>query len=165
MGVQKRQGFTIVELLIVIVVIAILATISVVAYNGIQSRARASQQLSVANSYVKAVKLYMADKGSFPLSLASNNIACFNGTTTCHSTANSAQSSALKTALIPYIGDATISATYDDFLVNYSSAHTRWYLYFSIPTSQECPATLSGLNFHTTTSGTTIRQCRYFFSA
>ena len=33
------QGFTIVELLIVIVVIAILAAISVVAYNGIQNRA------------------------------------------------------------------------------------------------------------------------------
>lgn len=35
----KSSGFTIVELLIVIVVIAILATISVVAYTGIQSRA------------------------------------------------------------------------------------------------------------------------------
>ena len=32
---QRQGGFTIVELLIVIVVIAILATISIVAYNGI----------------------------------------------------------------------------------------------------------------------------------
>lgn len=35
----KQTGFTIVELLIVIVVIAILASISIVAYNGIQNRA------------------------------------------------------------------------------------------------------------------------------
>lgn len=35
----RNYGFTIVELLIVIVVIAILATISIVAYNGIQNRA------------------------------------------------------------------------------------------------------------------------------
>ena len=35
----RQKGFTIVELLIVIVVIGILAAITVVAYNGIQERA------------------------------------------------------------------------------------------------------------------------------
>jgi len=38
--VKRRQGFTIVELLIVIVIIAVLATVTVVAYNGMQSRAQ-----------------------------------------------------------------------------------------------------------------------------
>ena len=44
------KGFTIVELLIVIVVIAILAAISIVAYNGIQSRANNTKIVSVTNS-------------------------------------------------------------------------------------------------------------------
>ncbi|MCA9336117.1 prepilin-type N-terminal cleavage/methylation domain-containing protein, partial [Candidatus Saccharibacteria bacterium] len=39
---NKKTGFTIVELLIVIVVIAILAAITIVAYNGIQQRSRDS---------------------------------------------------------------------------------------------------------------------------
>ncbi len=37
---MKQKGFTIVELLIVIVVIAVLAAITIVAYNGISERAR-----------------------------------------------------------------------------------------------------------------------------
>jgi prepilin-type N-terminal cleavage/methylation domain-containing protein len=40
---QKQKGFTIVELLIVIVGIGILAAITIVAYNGLQDRARTAQ--------------------------------------------------------------------------------------------------------------------------
>jgi prepilin-type N-terminal cleavage/methylation domain-containing protein len=50
---RKDRGFTIVELLIVIVVIAILAAITIVAYNGIQNRARTSSAQSAANVIVK----------------------------------------------------------------------------------------------------------------
>jgi len=39
---NKQSGFTIVELLIVVVVIAILAAITIISYNGIQERARIS---------------------------------------------------------------------------------------------------------------------------
>lgn len=40
----KLKGFTVVELLIVIVVIGILATVSVVAYNGVQQRAKVNKK-------------------------------------------------------------------------------------------------------------------------
>ena len=60
---KQRSGFTLVELLIVIVVIAILASISIVAYQGIQSRARDSQLLQDVKTIAKAMEMYYADKG------------------------------------------------------------------------------------------------------
>ena len=54
---KHHIGFTIIELLIVIVVIAVLATISVVAYSGIQDRARYSKVQSDIALLVKAVTM------------------------------------------------------------------------------------------------------------
>jgi prepilin-type N-terminal cleavage/methylation domain-containing protein len=54
---KTKSGFTIVELLIVIVVIAILAAISVVAYNGLQDRARATRANNDMATLHKAIKL------------------------------------------------------------------------------------------------------------
>lgn len=57
----KKDGFTIVELLIVIVVIAILAAITIVAYNGIQARARDNVRKQDLAYLAKALKLYAVD--------------------------------------------------------------------------------------------------------
>ena len=59
-------GFTIVELLIVIVVIAILAAITVVAYNGIQQRARDADRVNDMNVIKKSLALFYAETGYYP---------------------------------------------------------------------------------------------------
>ena len=51
----KQKGFTIVELLIVIVVIAILAAITIVSYNGIQTRAKTERANSELRMLEKAI--------------------------------------------------------------------------------------------------------------
>ncbi len=61
------RGFTIVELLIVIVVIGILAAITIVAFNGVQVRGRDVARTSDVKSLQKAIEMYKADQGNYPL--------------------------------------------------------------------------------------------------
>lgn len=64
---KSMSGFTIVELLIVIVVIAILAAISTVAFSGIQTRAENLKTTSAVSEYAKALQLYRIDQGTYPV--------------------------------------------------------------------------------------------------
>lgn len=72
---KQQSGFTIVELLIVIVVIAILAAISIVAYNGIQNRTYDSSiQNDLRQTYNK-IQLYRVDNsGSNPPATSNTDV-------------------------------------------------------------------------------------------
>ncbi len=63
---QKNRGFTIVELLIVIVVIGILASITVVAYRGVQTRSRNVTRTSEASQAAKLLTAYKSTNDSYP---------------------------------------------------------------------------------------------------
>lgn len=66
MRTNRQQGFTIVELLIVIVVIGILAALVISTYNGIQAKARNSKRESDINSVQTQIEAYFAQTGHYP---------------------------------------------------------------------------------------------------
>lgn len=78
---KTSSGFTIVELLIVIVVIGVLATITIVAYNGIQTRARDTTRASDIAAIRKALDLYRASNDRYPAhtGIGSNGPVGFTG--------------------------------------------------------------------------------------
>ena len=65
----RSPGFTIVELLIVIVVIGILATIAIVSYTGITQRANAASLQSDLANASQQLKLFQIDNSAFPLTV------------------------------------------------------------------------------------------------
>jgi general secretion pathway protein G len=69
-GRHRQLGFTIVELLIVIVVIGILAAIVIVAYNGVQARSKASAVQSDMRNSATKIGMYYVDNSAYPVSQA-----------------------------------------------------------------------------------------------
>jgi prepilin-type N-terminal cleavage/methylation domain-containing protein len=125
---RKSFGFTIVELLIVIVVIAILATITITAFNGVQARATTSRTVQSGSSYAQALLAYYSLNGTYPALSSGNGGACLganysdrnnDGVGDCGETAFPVQvdptfNTALKTILsaLPDVNDATIPMPY-----------------------------------------------------
>lgn len=114
---KTKSGFTLVELLIVIVVIAILAAITLVAYNGIQDQAKNAALLSGIDTLEKALIMYEEENGSYPVPTdlppqtgstnGSGSIACLqptNGGWPAQDTLSSSQCSTIGGAQPNYIG-------------------------------------------------------------
>ncbi len=80
---KKSPGFTVIELLIVIVVIAILAAISVVAYNGLQQRAANSAIDADINQVKKSISLFSSAADGVTLPTSISNCPVASSTTLC----------------------------------------------------------------------------------
>ena len=65
-SLRKQKGFTIVELLIVIVVIGILATLVIVTFTGVQQKARDSQRQTDINAVDAHLEAFYAENGYYP---------------------------------------------------------------------------------------------------
>ena len=129
----EQKGFTIVELLIVIVVIGILAAITVVAYNGIQARAKDTTRSNDLAAIQKALELYKTDNGTYPNATANPGSSGWEVSTDA--------SGSFIEALKPYMNTVPIDP------VN-TSAAMYWYFFYSpthaVSVSANCNVTRGG---------------------
>jgi len=63
---KKQQGFTLIELMIVVAIIGILAAIAIPAYQDYTIRAQVSEGLNLSGGAKAAVTEYTMDTGAFP---------------------------------------------------------------------------------------------------
>lgn len=64
---KNKKGFTLVELMIVITVIAILATIAVVSFTRVQKQARDTKRKAEIKSLQTALQAYFTEKNTYPV--------------------------------------------------------------------------------------------------
>ena len=63
---KDEQGFTLIELMVVVIIIGILVAIAVPLYGGVQARARDNACAANVRTLNGAVAMYHAEEGSFP---------------------------------------------------------------------------------------------------
>ena len=72
---KKQQGFTLIELMIVVAIIGILAAIAIPAYQDYTIRAQVSEGLNLAGGAKAAVSEFTMDRGVFPTGNVSAGIS------------------------------------------------------------------------------------------
>lgn len=144
---ERTVGFTIVELLIVVVVIAILAAITIVAYNGVANRAKQSAASSAASQAAKKVLSYATDNAEqYPSTLAAAGVTNSGSTTYEYSFDNTAKTycvTATFQSVSYYISNTVNKAT-----AGLCSGHTGGApiadgIAIQLITSANCPTTMT----------------------
>jgi len=72
---KTQQGFTLIELMIVVAIIGILAAVAIPSYQDYTKRAHVSEGMGLAGSAKLAVAEYQASEGTFPGSNVSAGLA------------------------------------------------------------------------------------------
>lgn len=97
---NKQRGFSIVELLIVLVVIGILAVIITLNYGGTQAKSRDSRRIADAIAIESALESYRSENLSYPASSTATQVG--GASTAGWETSGAAQPGTFLSAIEPY---------------------------------------------------------------
>ena len=178
-AISQRSGFTIVELLIVIVVIGILAAITIVSFNGVTARAENMKTISGVTAYAKAFSMYAIENGSYPSAPAYPCLgspvsgSCARVVTVAGQCDFSGQAGVDTTfdALLakylpskPAISEQKMNcggSIYTGAYVNANSTNTKQLSFVVYLNNVTCPATAGTATLNSTDVSSNVRICAY----
>ena len=107
---QQESGFTIVELLIVIVVIGILAALVLNTFQGVQARARDTERTTDVNALHTQYEVYFNDQGYYPTYAVAADAVNFPGLDT--EALNDPNNNGLQNGAVPAVNSTDHSYYY-----------------------------------------------------
>jgi general secretion pathway protein G len=134
---ETRTGFSLIELMVTVSIIALLSVISVVSINVVSANARDSKRLGDVNTLSNALGIYYIDNGQYP-NCAGNDQDYGGAWTTC-----------LGAALAPYISVMPKDPGKDGFGYSYYKSGKKGYLTFYIERSKPNSTSAQFSNYDT----------------
>jgi len=137
------KGFTIIELLIVMGIIAVLATFFIGGYTGVQRRARDGQRKSDLKQLANAMELYFNDYRRYPAE-SSTTIAGCPSTTTTSCTWGSGQFTDTKTVYFKTVPVDPTSSTYQYiYRTDANGTYYKLYARLEVPDDPDINASIT----------------------
>jgi len=128
---NNKKGFTIIELLIVIAIIGLLATISIVSLNGARLKGRDAARLGNIKQMQTALEMYYNDQGRYPVSAT----AIVLGSATAKKLCSTAAAGFVATCVAPaitYMGNVQPNPTPNGTAFSYTGTASTYAITFTL---------------------------------
>lgn len=137
---NKQQGFTLIELMIVVAIVGILAAIAIPAYQDYTTRARVSEAIGFAAAAKTAVSESVISTGTLPANNAAAGLAAANAISSTYVESVTIGANGVITVAIQSTGNSTVDAGSISLTPTVTSAGVNWDCSASANMNQYVPA-------------------------